>query len=806
MGTIAIRQFTGGLDVRRLPETTPGGVLTKANDGHVNRGGEFEQRAAFVTEYALPAGTVGLAYTRGGLVVFGSDAAPAMPAGVQYQRLQHPSALALTQILSWDLYQSKIYVVGQFSDGSIYHFYDGAIVSSWYDGRARASFQVDGGVNTTATAAVGSFEVTGGVTGSLAGLTVGGVVILTGPVAFATSNAVTATNIAAAINSLASTPDYSAVAVGQKVVITAAYTGTTGNGLSVVPVVAGDLTVGSVANMGGAVNTVLSKVANIQINGVAIITAPVAWAGSNEATATAIASRITTDLSTPEYTATATGATVNIVAATAGIGPNGFAVALTPVDGMALSSSLLTMAGGVDTGGAIATGGFSLAIGVGTNTSATTFLPKLNGQNLTTAAISWNANSTQTASDLAAAIAAYSGTSGVTATSAGRSVTLKTVLDTATVNGVAPVVTVVNSQITTPIVNIVPMTGGKADAYTPGAFVRTLRSKMYSTSGGLLHFSGIAAPTKWTTEAAGAGFIDFSAENSGAEDLLAVSRYLNQLAVFSKTVIFVEFVDPDPALNTLSQVLLNTGTIAPRSVTQFGDADVFYLDGSGLRSLRARYASSVAATSDIGTPVDDAITTKVGSMTEPQIGNIIGMINPIDKRFWLIMGDLAYVFTFYENAKVSAWSIYNFAQTASAGATPVGFTVSDAVVFGGRPWLRAGDTVYSYGGRSGDLAYDYTAAEVWLPMLDADDPTTPKAWGGVDIAIRGKWQVRAAMDTNNLATEDVLMNVYETSFNGPRQPMGHTSTHIGLRFISSGGEKCILSSAVIHYEPTADEG
>ena len=45
MGTIWIREFTGGLDARRLPETTPGGVLIKGIDGHINRGGEFEQRA-----------------------------------------------------------------------------------------------------------------------------------------------------------------------------------------------------------------------------------------------------------------------------------------------------------------------------------------------------------------------------------------------------------------------------------------------------------------------------------------------------------------------------------------------------------------------------------------------------------------------------------------------------------------------------------------------------------------------------------------------------------------------------------------
>ena len=47
MGTIWVREFTGGLDVRRLPETSPGGTLMRGLDCHITRGGEVEQRAVF---------------------------------------------------------------------------------------------------------------------------------------------------------------------------------------------------------------------------------------------------------------------------------------------------------------------------------------------------------------------------------------------------------------------------------------------------------------------------------------------------------------------------------------------------------------------------------------------------------------------------------------------------------------------------------------------------------------------------------------------------------------------------------------
>lgn len=807
MGAIEIKQFTGGLDVRRLPETTPGGVLMKAEDGHINRGGEFEQRPAFVTEYDLPAGTFGLAANRVGLVVFGSDPAPTMPAGITYQRLQHPSGLDMRKLLSWDLFQSKVYAVAQFEDGSVYHFYDGVRVADWYDGRARVSFDVTGGQDIPPVAATGGFLVTGGSTGSLADLQVNGISIISAPVPFNTTKSQTATDIAAAINSFVTAPDYTAVAYGAAVVITAVTAGTGSNGMVVYPITSGDLTLAYVADMGGGQDGNTSVFTDVRVAGISIISAPVAWAGTNEDTAAALAAEINSTLSTPEYTATSNGATVTIAATVAGAAQNAYKVAVNTQYGMTFSpNSGLILSGGADTGGAQAEGGFTVATGAGDATHTPTFSVTVNAIVLTLDAVTWNTDAATTAADIAAAIAAHSLVSGVTATASGATVTLRTTLDVDTLNGFPPVITVVGAAIATPITDIITMTGGKNDAYTPGTFVKTVRSKMYATAGSLLHFSAITDPTQWSPDVTGAGFADFSAENSGAEDLVALARYLNQLVVFSKTVTFIEFVDPDPALNTLSQVLDNTGTIAPRSVTQFGDADVFYLDSSGLRSLRARFASTVAATTDIGVPVDDAITAKVALLSDEDLANVVGLINPVDKRFWLILKDQAYVFSFFEAAKVSAWTVYNMTQTAAEGDAPTQFYVTDATTYAGRVWLRDGNgRVYSCGGRSGGMTYDYTQAVVWLPMLSADDPSTTKHWTGLDLAIRGQWEVRAAMDPNDESTEDVLVRVYETSYNGMKLTFNHASTHIGLRFFSSGGERCVLSAATVRFTKDAED-
>ena len=695
MGTIWVKEFTGGLDTRRLPETTPGGVLIRATNGHITRGGEFEKRAAFVPTYTLPAGTIGLAHRAVGLVVFGHAASPTMPSGVAYQRLQHPDGTtALAEVASYDLYDGKIYAVGVFADGSVYHFYDGVRVTDWFDGRARASFRVLSGGTTAAVAARGTFTVTGGTSGGgneITNITVGGVSVISGAVAHTGNNSTTAAAIASAVNGFTSSPDYTAVSTGAQVTITAAVAGAAANGRTLVPVVAGDVTVGGVTNLASGADATTSNLATLLVNGVPAITSAVAWTGTAEGTAAAIASAITAAITSPEYTATSVGDQVNIVASLAGTAANGRVVALNAANGLVLSTASIALADGADS----------------------------------------------------------------------------------------------------------------TTAFTPGTFVRTVKSKLYSVSDGLLHFSGIQAPTKWTTDAPGAGFINMATQNSGSELLTAVARYQNLLAVFSAEVVQVWFVDPDPNLNTVSQVLANTGTACPQSVTQFGDSDVFYLDESGLRSLRARDSSNAAATTDIGVPIDDLIVAKLQTLTSAERQRVVGLINPVDKRFWLILKDQCYVFSFYQNAKVSAWTTYDLSVTTAGVTTP--FTAQHAVVLGRRVFLRGGNVIYAYGGMGTTLTYDQTEAEAWLPYLDANRPTAHKDWEGIDVALTGLWEVRAAMQPIDLDASEVVARVYQTTYNMHRIPFEHSSSHVSLRLVSKDTGPAVLSALAVHFAGQEDE-
>lgn len=694
MGTIWIKEFVGGLDTRRMPETTSGGVLVRADNGHISRGGEFEKRAAFVPQYTLPAGTVGMAATRIGLIVFGHGPAPVMPAGVRYQRLEHPNGYSfVTRILSWDLYAGTLYVVAEFGDGSIFHFYGGKRIEDWFDGRARGYFTVTGGTVTPAVSATGSFEITGGTAGSaniINAITINGTSIMVAPVEHTGSNDTTAAAVVAAINDQVSIPEYTASANGQMVTITAVTPGAAINGKTIDVNVGGNVLISNVRSMSGGTNAVTPRVNAIRVAGVSIMSGPVAWQGTAEATAEAIVAEINSHTSIPDYTASQNGRKVNVVFPIPGVFANGRTLTVTTDPGLTVTPTTSTLFGGAPA----------------TSTSK------------------------------------------------------------------------------------------------PGTYVRTIGQKVYSVSGPNTHFSGIQAPTQWTTDAVGAGFIDMSTESAGAEDLVALARYQNYAAVFAERLIQIWFFDPDPELNRVVQVLNNTGTLSPGSVTQFGDSDLFYLDESGLRSLRARDSSNSAATTDIGVPIDTLLVEKLASLTERERQNICGLIEPRDGRFWLIVKDRIYVFSFFNGAKVSAWSVYKAEREVSG--TMTSFDITDALVHNRKVYLRSGDQIFVYGGLSAPQ-YDASVAEAWMPYLDANSPTVQKQWSGIDAALQGEWEVSYATQPTDTAAEDLVSTLSETTFNQDSVPSLGMSSHISARFRTKGRTAAKLSSVVIHFEGSTDE-
>ena len=688
MPYILVEDFRGGLDRRRMNVTAAPGTLIELKNAHITRGGEIEKRPAFVEITQLPSNTIGLAAAAGQIYTFGSDPESSVtfasdtPSNVTYVRLEHPSGEELTDVMSVDFYNGQLYAAAQFADGRIYHYFDGTRITDWFDGRARATFEVTAGT-AGGTAATASFEVTGGTSNpgdELRILRINSVDLISNPVSHNGSNNLTAANIATAITNGPS--DYTAIASNNVVTITAPDVGIAYNGFQVTFEVDGAFTIGNLAHMSGGIDNAITA---ITVDGVNIIGDQITWEQSHSYTALKIASAINDFPSGPEYEATAVNQFVNIIAKESGSSYNNKAISIT------------------------------------TSGNVTTAFDPVAQSYLDGGA------------------------------------------DAATIN-----------------------------AYSPGKFVIPVKTKMYALSDSLLHFSAIDDPTEWNDTTLGAGFINLANHSRGSEDLKAIATYFDNIAVLAEEAIQIWFVDVDEALNQQIQVLQNTGTIAPDSVVEFGENDVFYLSLSGLRSLRSRDSSNAAFVGDIGNPIDELIVDQIQeNRTLAEVSK--ATLEQRDGRYILAIGNKMYVFSFFPSSKVSAWSVYE-----------PGFIV-DRWAYDGRQTLcRSGNILYSLGGENGNI-YDDSEVVVQMPFLDGSSPATFKDFYAIDVTCENVWDVSVATDPQDITALEEVATVHKTTYGLGRAAINGYSTHIAPRLRCQQDGPAKLGNIAVHYS-SAESG
>ena len=326
--------------------------------------------------------------------------------------------------------------------------------------------------------------------------------------------------------------------------------------------------------------------------------------------------------------------------------------------------------------------------------------------------------------------------------------------------------------------------------------VRTFGSKLYSVSGSNLFFSNINDPTTYTYLTStggtnnGSGTINLSNQDNGFESLTALGIYQGKLAVFGRRTVQTWTMDPDPTKNAASQTLKNIGTFAPRSVTAFGDIDVFFLSDTGVRSLRARDASNAATVSDVGTNIDTLVQSDLSSMSDTVKAKAFGIIEPTDGRYWLAVGSKIYVYSFFPSAGIAAWSTYE-----------PGFSIDSFAYANGRIYARSGNAVYLYGGLTGS-EYDNCQVEVVLPFIDGGKPAHTKSFTGFDMACTGTWDVFAGLDINVPDVRDHLGTVSNSTYGFANLLANGIGTHIGVRLVTpstySGAAK--IGNFAAHFE------
>ena len=522
----------------------------------------------------------------------------------------------------------------------------------------------------------------------------------------------------------------------------------------------------------GGINSPNDRLTFIRAGTLAILTSPIQHNGNNNATAAAIAAAINAFAGNPDFTATAVGATVTITCATPGTAFNGLALSVSVQGGFTVGF-VGSFSGGVDN----AINALTVA---GVNVMG---LPVLHtGDNIETARL------------VAAAINEYQSAPEYRALAVGNKVNVIVQEAGTAHNGKTVAITATgNVTLSTASVNLagglnLVTTPAGSETYLPGEYSKPAKSKMYTTAGSLTHFSGIQAPLESNETVKEAGFIDLSTNAEGSERLTAIANYQNNLAIFSERTVQIWFVDVTAAGNQQLQVLNNTGAIAPLSVQEIGDSDVFYLSESGIRSLRARDSSNAAFTTDIGNPIDTLILSEI-SKDRVQAREGRAVLEPRDGRYMLAVGAKVFVFSFFPGSRISAWSVYE-----------PGFTVTAWAIIGRRLYCRGDDSkLYLLGGLDG-TTYDDTEVVAYLPYISASKPATNKAFTGLDMACEGTWKVEIATNPNDLEATQTVAYVEETTMGKGHVSFQARSTHMAVRLTSQTTGYAKVGAMMIHVD------
>lgn len=685
MAYLSISDFKYGLDRRRPRVAGVPGTLWNIKNAHLTRGGDIERAKKFAALYNLPAGTFGMGQVGGQLYVFGSnDLANSMPVGVQYQRLQSPNGQAMTSVLSIRTFDRRLYVIAEYADGNIYHFYDGSRVTA-LDGlsdsnsnlAAVAAYLADR-INTRSDVAATAFGNSVTVRAIVPGV----------PFTFGASTSDGGgTNDQAIVTSTVQ-PNVSAVAETQAS--------------------------GTVTITGGTFDPGVNSLTQITVNAVNLLAAPVNWVTSNTATATRVAQEINNRTNISGYSAVAAGAVVTIKAAPGtGATPNGFVVNATTAGNVTFTKT--NMAGGVTAVSPVSQ--VSLAVLSGTFQALDVFTITINSTD-------------------------YKAT-------------------------------------------------GRAAGSGTSAFI--FKRRVWLTANSLLRYCKINTPSDWTDAnvASGAGFINASNESEGSERLTVNAEYSGRMAVFSPSSVRIYDISTDAQANALIQTLENTGTIAGRSVIAYGNNDVFYLDTTGIRSLRARDSSNAAFVSDIGTAVDPFVRAWCDSVPEETVRRAVGVVEPIDGRFWLAVGSRIFVLSYFPGSKISAWSYYE-----------PGFTVTDFARIRDQVFARAGNTIYLYGGLSGQEypAYNEQVVEIETPFMSAQTPATIKMLTGFDMACDNTWDVDILVDPTDATKMVNVGKVTKTTYSGPHIHVPARSSMVAIKLSCDRPGYATISNMAIHFE------
>lgn len=304
----------------------------------------------------------------------------------------------------------------------------------------------------------------------------------------------------------------------------------------------------------------------------------------------------------------------------------------------------------------------------------------------------------------------------------------------------------------------------------------TLQDRVHFIAGTSWLGSENGDPTLWEQQSAGAFSISVAGQNQQTENLVSLAPFQGKMMLASRNTTQLWAINADPNQVSQVQVLSNIGTAGTFSAQSLGDFDVLFVSDSGLRSLRVMTINLNGFITDLGSPIDSLITNEVLGQTTTQLSNIISIVEPTAKRFFLYCPKTAtiYVLSYFPTEKIIAWSTFKCTMHGGVTFVPSTFKVLNSIVYFRALNNSAVNFIGCYGTSDGSTTtlYDDTQPVVVQSWLDNKTPGERKQAIGVDAVIQGQWTISGSMDYYGVTVNAESLKVVANQLNA-----GSTGTY-----------------------------
>ncbi len=801
MAYLAVGDFKYGMDRRRPQAVGIPGTLWVLKNAVLSRGGDIERCKKWVLTHTLPENSVapfnsthGLAVRNNQLTTFVWPPYSAdFPYDVTVQALENPNGTSEDEVLTDAFaksFDNKLYAIADFQDGNRFHFYDAVRVEEWETDvavdlisknsvaqRIANVLMVDSTVDVTAqedrvvvkaaeagdpftlsftsagieTPSTGTIEVTLiGTTTTITNVTVDAVTI-TGAISLTWVSGDTvdtfALKITNAINAYTSTSGFTATVLTDTVTIIAPPgQGSTPNG-DVVAVTTAGLWGATIGNMAGGISAMVTgSIGQTMVQANVVAVPEVRATGEVEITSGSNGGQIT-------------GVTINGVELLDG-----------PVNWLSnVSATANALVVAINTAANTAYLASAVA-GVVTLLAAEGTGATVNGHVVAA-----------TSSGISTTTANVSG--GVTEIEAVKQIEYLTVLSVGNVAPWAEFDIVLNG--TSYYVNVLSAGMGNS------IFVQ--KNRVFVTAGSTVQYCKLNTPLDWTDADAssGSGFINIGNAAEGAQYLYGIEEYNGKAAIFAESTVIIYQFFADAQQITSIQTMQNTGTLSVGAVKAYGADDVFYLDKTGIRSLRSRDGYDAAFASDIGSAIDPFVSLLVDEVGRPALIKAQSVVETKDGRFMMALGQYIVTLSYFPASKITAWSYIDFGQQ-----------IDNLVRCGDRVVLRTGNELYTYGGEDGD---EYPENGEFngiaeTPFMSASDPATKKFLQSYDHIAEGEWLVEVLPNPKDRTVSEVLGRFTSITNNDLTATLSQYTSLFAIRYTCDKAGFAGLSAIATHFE------